>query len=277
MYEETSKSKKTWRLLAWIAIVLPIMIVCIIFMRPKSHAWTPETIPIETTYDTLAYFNGVCNPDTLLTPMEVAHLNRDIIAMRRIGVQVLVIAVKEIESPSDPHDWCMVVGNKYGVGGKKNLGVVMLIATKTHDWCIVTGESMEKYLTDIECDYIGSDVMLPLLRESRYGQALCKGVLYMRELCTQEINMGEEPKDYNEFLWTGSECQNTEDDEMGWEFIVAIFLILGPITWGILNRDNLTSSTKDSYGNGNSHGSTRSYKSSYGGGSFRGGGASGKW
>lgn len=259
------------------------------FQQPEETSWTVNTLPIQTSFIDSTDFNGVCNPDTLLSEEEVAILNHNIWALRNLDVQMLVIMVNRFSEPSDSHDFCMEVGRKYGIGTRgKNLGIVMLLGMETHDWSIVTGRGMEQYLTDLECNMVAEEIMVPELREGNNGLALIKGVEAIRRICEGEITADEAVANnivgFSSAGGSSGSSQAGDDSELeGWDYVYIFAFVMIFVLVGYLAKRN---GGDDDGGGGGYGGSSGGYyssggysssSSSYGGGSFGGGGASGKW
>lgn len=180
-------------------------------MAIRANVWTPDNLPVPANTCDSVDVNYVCNPDGILSREDVDSINRLFFVMERDkGVRGLVIAVEEID-PDDPYEFTISVANKYGIGGKTNTGIVVMVATVSRAVSILTGEGMEKFITDGQCGYIRRNVMTPLLKEERWGEgiiAACNKISAV-VLEQEELNADDESEevpieDVGEVLmWTG--------------------------------------------------------------------------
>lgn len=167
-------------------------------------AYTPETLPVDVKYHNRSDFNGVVNPDNLLSAEEVQAINDTLWSLRQHQhVQGLVIAINESD-PEDAYDFCIEVGRKYGVGGKQSLGFVMLVTAKQRHYQIITGKGFDKYLTDAHCSTIGRKYMAPNFKEGKWGEGLIQAVTVISAVCNGDAELQEELNDDNDgiSLWS---------------------------------------------------------------------------
>lgn len=188
-----------------VSLMTVLLVNCIAF----AGVWTPETLPIpKNTYDS-TFVSYVSNPDDVLSPSEVDDINDVMFTLERdYDVRGLVIAVQEID-PDDPYEFTMAVANKHGIGGRNNTGIVLMLATDSRAIQILTGDGMEKYITDAQCSRIERKIVVPLLKEQRWGEALLAGAQAFVGVCAKQpefveaLNNDDDDDDSNALLWVG--------------------------------------------------------------------------
>lgn len=154
-----------------------------------AFGYTVNDLPVSTQFRDSTDFNAVCNPDGVLTRQEVDSLNSMLWSLRdHQGVQGLVVAIHESE-PDDPYEFAIGVARRYGVGGKKSLGFVILVTTEQRGYQIITGDGMEKYLTDAQCSSIGRRLMVPHFKQGQWGRGLISGVSTIHGICNGEYEL----------------------------------------------------------------------------------------
>lgn len=94
--------------------------------------------------------------------------------------QIVVVTIADI-ADADPQQIATEIGKRWGVGEKgKDNGVVILIQPKTaHSGgkvAIAVGKGLEPVLTDVCCQGIVSDIMIPKLRAKDYYGAVSAAV-----------------------------------------------------------------------------------------------------
>lgn len=150
-----------------------------------AKTWSPETLPVSQNSPTPTY---VSNPDGILSQRAVAEIDTMLLSIEKSkGVKALVVVVTNLEG-DDPYRFATDIGNKYGVGSKDDTGMVIVLATDDRSYWIATGSGMDKYLPDAIVKRVEYRVMVPLLKESRWEEAM---VATIREL-TQLLEGNEE-------------------------------------------------------------------------------------
>lgn len=185
--------------------VFTFFCVCVL-----GKGYSPENLPLRTNGE-LTY---VCNPDKILTQETVDSLNNILLSLERDkGVKSLIITIKDIEN-DDPYDLAIKVGNKYGVGSKQNTGLILVLATEDRCFYILTGEGLEKYLSDAMCKRVENRVMVPLLKEGRWNEAIIATMTTLKSILVDEheLNREQNNEEVNPFIG-----------------LILIFVILFPI------------------------------------------------
>lgn len=93
--------------------------------------------------------------------------------------QIVVVTIADI-ADADPQQIAAEIGKRWSVGKEKDNGVVILVQPKTaHSGgkvAIAVGKGLEPMLTDVCCQGIVSDIMLPKLRTEDYYGAVSAAV-----------------------------------------------------------------------------------------------------
>lgn len=93
--------------------------------------------------------------------------------------QIVVVTIADI-ADADPQQIAAEIGKRWGVGKEKDNGVVILVQPKTaHSVgkvAIAVGKGLESMLTDVCCQGIVSDIMLPKIRTKDYYGAVSAAV-----------------------------------------------------------------------------------------------------
>lgn len=129
-----------------------------------AEPYTPESLP--NVFDRTT---RVANPDGLLSQAAVDSINSMLLSLDSHEVQCIVVVVNNIKG-DDPYEFAMGLGRRFGVGGEKNLGIVLVLATDDRSYEMITGDGMEKFLPDIICHRIQEHTMVPLLNQKAQGE-----------------------------------------------------------------------------------------------------------
>lgn len=225
----------------------------------------------------------------VLTSSQVMALESRLVAFDdSTSNQIAVITISDLEG-YDSNLYAAELGTKWGVGGAKNNGIVLLVKPKTAresgDVAIQVGYGLEGAIPDAYCKRIIESFIIPEFRNGDYYAGICAGVEELAALASGEIS---EPRD------------RRSDDVFEWIF--AILIIIGVILLLIGLASNKTGgndggsgmggngggrgprviimpgpSHRGGSGLGGGFGGSSGGFGGFGGGSFGGGGASGKW
>lgn len=132
--------------------------------------WTPDNLPIPYLLDETRY---VSNPDGILEQATVDSLDRELRGLENdLGVQTVVVVVEHIQG-DDPYQFGQDLASKYGIGRKKkDDGLIVMLCTLDRSYTILTGKGLEGTLPDAICRRIQDRVMVPLLREEAWDDAM---------------------------------------------------------------------------------------------------------
>lgn len=264
--------------------------VCLFFFTTagasSQKVWGAADIPIPYLQD--ARFH-VSDPDRLLgqqaldsTNFYLGKLERD---CRVQNVLVLVDRVKD----GDAFRMAQDVGNKYGVGDKKNRrGLVVVIAVSDRKYFIAPGSGLEGELTDVDCDDIARACIVANMKRGAVDSA----VVDVSRAIYNKVKTG----------YTG--IPEVDDDTMGDDELFAVVVIFAlcfglPIYYlvryvleemGVIkkrkksvnrrfrnNHDDFFPPFFFGGGGGGFSSGGGSVGGSFGGGTFSGGGSGGSW
>ncbi len=119
----------------------------------------------------------VCDPEHILDRGAVSRMDAMLNRLEdSTGVEVVVVAVDSLEN-HDCYETAIRLGQKYGVG-KKSLdnGLVILLSTEERCVQFATGSGLEGYLTDVACNRIKREYMLPAFSQGDWSGGMEQGV-----------------------------------------------------------------------------------------------------
>lgn len=251
-----------------------------------GHVWSADDIPMVHLQDRNRY---VCDPDGIMT--EAMRDTADYYLRRlqtECGIQTVFIVVNNVKN-ADCFRMAEDVGNKYGVGTKKDRrGLVVVIAVDDRRYFIAPGMGLEGDLTDVECNDIARTCIVSNMKVNHIDEAVVS--------TTKAL--------FSKFKTGSSGVSPVEDgDEMslsdwivvvlfvvvffGYSIVMFIKMILAGL--GIIKKPKSSQRKhrrRDDddwfppfiFGGGGGFGSGGgSIGGSFGGGSFGGGGAGGGW
>lgn len=263
----------------WIALCAMLLFS---FVQAYATVWSAENIQMVHLQDRNRY---VCDPEGL---MSAAERDSADLYLRKLqtecGVQTVFIVVNNVKG-ADCFRMAEDVGNKYGVGDKKNRrGLVVVVAVKDRRYFIAPGKGLEGDLTDVECDDIAQQCIVKFMKVNDIDMAVLSTVKAL----------------YSKFR-TGSTGLGYDDQVDGEGDGALIAIILTILIFGypvylfvrqILEDRGIIKPRKRKrcqhnddwfppfiFGGGGGFGSSGGGFSggSFGGGSFGGGGAGGGW
>lgn len=176
--------------------ILTLISVLLLALSPVwAKVWNPDNLPVspnvivpvdENNLDSIltpaVLPNYVSNPDDILSAGAVDEINSMLFEIEKSkGVKALVVVITNIEG-DDPYRFATDLGNKYGVGSKDNTGLVIVLATDDRSYWISTGSGMDKYLPDAICKRVENRVMVPLLKEGKWEEAMIETVRTITQL-----------------------------------------------------------------------------------------------
>lgn len=211
-------------------------------------------------------FAGVLSDD------EEALLERKLLSWEDSTSNQLCIVLVNSLGGYDVADFSVRLAEKWGIGSKKNNGVLLLAAMEDRKSRIEVGYGLEGRITDAVSRRILADYLKPAFKEKRYAQGLNETCDRIMEAAAGEYKAEPvEPRKKNRK--TG----------MGVVVIILIILYLlsrnrrgggGGFLTGMLLGNMLGGHRHSSWGDFSSGGGSFG---GFGGGSFGGGGSSGDW
>lgn len=157
-----------------------ILTLTMLFLTFALHAgvYNADNLPVDRNHIT---YSRVINPDNILNNQAVSAIDTLLLELQRsTGVQALVIAITNIED-DDPFQFTLDVFNKYGVGSKDNTGFALTLATGDRSYWLLTGEGLEGTLPDAICKRIENRVMVPLLKNEDWDNAMLSTIATIKE------------------------------------------------------------------------------------------------
>lgn len=180
-------------------LLFTLIVIIVAASTVKAEGWTPETLPMVHLQDSTRY---VCNPDGVLSEAAVDSLD---FMLRRLknakGIETVLVVVKHIEG-DDPYEFCMQLGNSYGVGDKeKRTGLIVLLSTEDRSYQILTGRGLEGTLPDVECYNIEQEHMIPSLKEGDWDKAMIHTIMAISAVVLEDPSLT--PKQDEGDPWLG--------------------------------------------------------------------------
>ena len=185
------------------------LLLFLLTLSVEAKTYSAQSLPAIDSRNT-----WVSNPDGILAPATVDSINAVLKTLDKHKVQCLVVTVTNIDG-DDPYEFAIGLGRRFGVGGKDNLGIVVVLATDDRSYQIVTGDGMEKFLPDAICYRIEEHAMVPFLKEGDWDNAMLSGVKAIKGYLDKEPEVMDMLR----------QAEEAEDEDLGG--IVRLFL------WGI--------------------------------------------
>lgn len=156
----------------------PLFIILLLLLPlsvPTLSAITIDNVPNVHVADRTQY---VSNPDGVLSPTAISALNRRIASLwTDTSVELVVVAVDEVDPSYTPEEFATKLFEKWGIGKRdKDNGVLLLLSKSDHAAIIRTGYGAEGALPDIIAGRIIRNDMFPLFREGKYDEGVAAGV-----------------------------------------------------------------------------------------------------
>lgn len=222
-----------------------------------------------------------------LTSAQTAQLESKLVAFNDSTSTQIAVAIVKSVGDYDINEYTLELGRKWGVGsGKKNNGIMIVVALGDRKISIQTGYGLEGALPDIYTNRIIENDFKPFFKAGDYYSGIEAGTNSIMQLVKGEYK-GDGPKKQ-----TG--VKNGAGIPIIIIIIVIIFLILrrgggsggsqvmggrgvaNALFWSMLFSGGGRGSGGSGFGGGGSSGGGGGF-SGFGGGSFGGGGSSGSW
>lgn len=114
----------------------------------------------------------------------------------RTSNQICVVVVDNLGGIDSAQDYAMLLGNKWGIGSKRDNGVMLIVKVKNEtsgDIYLAAGYGVENILTSDICGRIIDEEMIPNLRQEDYFEAVRKAVLAIESHLGNQLVDEEEP------------------------------------------------------------------------------------
>lgn len=222
----------------------------------------------------------------VLSDEENALLEKKLVAYDdSTSSQIAVVTVQSLGG-YEVVDYAVRLGEKWGVGGKDNNGIVVLVAIDDRKAAIVTGYGLEGAVTDAATRRIRENQMNPKFREGKFYEGLDEATTSIIKLASGEYTADD----------LGNENPGAGYFALVFLLIIIAFIILAAINrkkrnhigrkgldawtafWLLSNMGGGRNRGGGSgWGGGFGGGSSGGGFGGFGGGSFGGGGSGGSW
>lgn len=192
--------------------------------------------------------------------------------------QIAIVLVKSLDG-DDVADYSVKLALKWGIGSKKNNGVLLLCAMEDHKSRIEVGYGLEGKLTDIVSKEIVSNTLKPYFKQGQYYEGLYA--------TTNEIIRAASGEYQGEYQYTKNKKRRGKGSTPFWVILAVIILIIwlgrnsrgggGGFLTGMILGNLLSGGRRGGFGDFSSGSGDFGGFGGFGGGSFGGGGASGDW
>lgn len=153
--------------------LLLLILACRGAQRLHAATYTVDNLPMVYLQDRTKH---VVNPDGILSGQAVRQMDDMLYGLEtEKGVQSVVAVVERVEG-GECYDFALALGNRLGVGNRKNTGLVVLLATEDRCYYILTGEGLEGTLPDAVCRRIENRRMVPFLKTEDWDAAMLQTV-----------------------------------------------------------------------------------------------------
>ena len=222
-----------------------------------------------------------------LTAAQMAQLESKLVAFDDSTSTQIAVAVVKTVGDYDINEYALELGRKWGVGsGKKNNGIMIVVALGDRKISIQTGYGLEGALPDIQTNRIIENDIKPFFKAGDYYSGLEAGTNSMMQLVK------------GEYKGDGPRKQNNVKSGAGIPIVIIIIIIViillrrgggggsqvmggrgvaNALFWSMLFSGGGRGSGGGGFGGGGSSGGGGGGFGGFGGGSFGGGGSSGSW
>ncbi len=263
------------------------LFLCLLAENASGKEWSADDVPMPYLTDARLH---VSDPDGLLTSEALDSANVYLARLEKeCKVQNVLVVAGNVKD-ADAFRMAQDLGNKYGVGDKKNRrGLVVVIAVNDRKYFVAPGSGLEGELTDVDCDAIARACIVANMRNGNINAA----VVDVSRAIYNKVKTGR----------TGVEdIDDASFDEDDWATVIVLLVIIFGIPGymlvryvleelGIVKKRKRTGGGRrrnnhDDFfppfffggGGGFSGGSSGGFSGgSFGGGTFSGGGSGGGW
>ena len=247
-----------------------------------SRSWNADNIPMPHMEDHSLY---VSNPDSILSEEVVDSINETLGRLDDIlGIESVMAIVGHIDG-DDPVAMVRGIYDKYHVG-RNDRGLVIVVGYLDHSYFIAPGRSLEGDLTDLECNHLAQDYLIPSMKAEKPDS----GMLYLASGVYALMADKEMPQ-----MSALSSSSNDEESDFSFAAYPMLFIIwlifyrfMGQKVSPTMGVSSLMGNPFASGGGGSSFGgggfsgggggfSSGGGGGGFGGGSWGGGGSGGRW
>ena len=186
----------------------------------SEHYWRADEIPMPHMTDGRRY---VSNPDSIISQETVTLLDAKLKQMDdSLGIESVVAVVSHVEG-ADIEGFAQDIFDIYKVG-KKDYGLVMVLAYDDHKFRTQTGRALEAELTDVECFRLQEQYLIPSMK----AEMPDSGMIYMVEAIYNTLQ-GKDLPEMSELTATAKTSSDDEDIPL----LPLLYLVI-LVGWGIL-------------------------------------------
>ena len=185
---------------------------------PVSHIttenyWRAEDIPMPHLTDGTRY---VSNPDSIISKTTVAQLDAQLKQLDdSLGIESVLAVVSHVEG-GDIEGFAQDIFDIYKVG-KKDYGLVMVLAYDDHKFRTQTGRSLEVELTDVECFRLQERYLIPSMK----AEMPDSGLIYLVEAIYNTLQGKDLP------IMSDMTKVNGEDGDIPLLPLLYLFILIG--------------------------------------------------
>ena len=204
-----------------------------------AAVYSPADVPNPKVYGQDYY---VSNPDSILSPDDVAYLNQCCRYLEdSTDVEMAIVVLGSI-GEYQPFDFGFELFNRWGIGKEgKNTGLLITFALASRQVYINTGSGIEGIMTDAKCKQVIQSDMIPMFKQGDYGGGLCAGATHIYTICTKDdapeelLNMTSATNRGKFAAAAKAEKEADDVTPMEWGiFTVIIFLTVLPFLFMVL-------------------------------------------
>ncbi len=213
----------------------------------------------------------------MLSMPEAADLEQKLVQYQEeTSTEIAVVTVPTL-GPYPVEEYGIRLARKWGIGSKKDNGILILIAQKERKFDIETGYGIGQYISDIDANRILREILTPDFKDGNYYRGLDRATDRMIQLLEGGFESEKKKQDIN-WMMVG--------------LIIALFVFIIYVSYKNDGNDHTTYSGTGrrtyqppiygggygrGFGSGGGFGGSGGGFGSFGGGGFGGGGASGGW
>ena len=167
-----------------------IFMISLLPVIARAATYSPGDVPNVHVDDRTQF---VANPDGILSKQAVARLNLLMQRMRReLSIEPMVVAVDDIDNPSDYQDFATELFELWGLGkADVDNGLLLLIVKDRQEVAIRPGYGLEGALPDITIGRILREEFAPAARAENLDQAAIASMEAMERILS-DPNVAEE-------------------------------------------------------------------------------------
>lgn len=168
-------------------IFLLLTLICLIVnAMAQNQVWMVQTVPNTRLESDEIH---VSDPDDYLSDSVEMQINTALCAIRD-KADVFVVTLSSI-GDADPKGFATELFNHWGIGdAKTDNGVLLLFVEDQHALEFETGYGAEETMTDVRCERIFKNTIVPFFRAGDYEGGLCAGVADIVTVYGGEVPVG---------------------------------------------------------------------------------------